>query len=154
MGIEIKLDTAALSSLIDSDPEFKIKVQTAVIANIASKYIRSVEPDVVSAINQVAQDCRKAAVRPFAEYTDKYPYTLKLSDSTREHIKSLVATEVKREYETIVHEMIEAQFANKMKILQTSVDMEVELSMKRYTNEVVGQMIKDRVNKAMEAMKG
>lgn len=50
--------------------------------------------------------------------------------------------------------MIEEQLANKMKIIQTSVDMAVELSMKRYTNDVVAQMIKDRVNKAMEAMKG
>ena len=54
MTIEIKLDTNALASLIESDPEFKTKIQQSVLANIANRYLKTTQTEISAAVEATA----------------------------------------------------------------------------------------------------
>ena len=55
MTIELKLDTNALSSLIEKDPEFQLKLQACVIENIARRHIKGIPETIKSTIEAAAK---------------------------------------------------------------------------------------------------
>ncbi len=67
MSITLKLDSTALSSLIDADPSFKLELQSAVLANIAGRYIKGAGEAIEQTLARSAENAKKEALESFTK---------------------------------------------------------------------------------------
>lgn len=76
MSINIKLDAPALTKLIEGDPDFKLELQRAVIAEITRKLY----------LNDVTGDMQKLIAGAFQGHKDDLVRAVKEDDATRKFI--------------------------------------------------------------------
>jgi hypothetical protein len=70
MAISITLDANALSSLINSDPEFLFKVQQAALSEVSKRYIKGIEEKKIVGILSGIQSSIKGEIEK--ELREKY----------------------------------------------------------------------------------
>jgi len=147
MTIELKLDTNALSSLIEKDESFRLNIQQSVLENIANRYVKGVGTDVRSAVQKAAEE---EFGGQFGSYiTANWTKTFKLKDHLKEDIKSAVRQESRSELDAYIRSVYLEQIERAKKEIETQVRAEVY----RLTREAITKEVKSRVDAAVSQLK-
>lgn len=85
--IELKLDTNALSSLIDKDPQFKLSIQQAVLQNISNRYVKSTCANINGQLLKAAESARKDVQDQYMERESQYTSFYKLKPAAKKQIQ-------------------------------------------------------------------
>ena len=95
MTIELKLDTNALSHLIEQDSEFRLNLQQCVLENIAKRYVKGVSDDIQFAVKKAVEHEQNEVVKLFGTYSGDHWRSFKLDQKMIESISSSINAESK-----------------------------------------------------------
>ena len=100
--MEIKLDSKALAALIEADPEFRLVLQSAVLANVASRYVKGVPEEITKIVRDQADRERKSLMETFGRYesngswTSQFQLGPSLSNDIKKAVRASAASEIKQ----------------------------------------------------------
>ncbi len=148
--MELKLDTNALSSLIDADPSFKLAIQQAVLQNIANRYIKSTD----YTINKLMSDMQSQALDL---YTNKDRYgSRSLLPAQRAEFQKIIDSEIQdliknslRTLEPIVKASIDDAFN---KFDKQYIDKALDRLLDKYTIDYIQTRLNDRWQEAIKSL--
>ena len=149
MTIELKLDTNALSSLIEKDPEFQLKLQNCVIENIARRHIKGVPETIKNTIEAAAKSEKEKVAEMFGNFTSSWSQPFKLKDSVIADIKKAINQSAKDEIASLVREAVKSVEAD----IKTKVETAVSETMIQYKNAIIKQEVQRRINEAIAQIK-
>lgn len=149
--IELKLDTNAVSHLIDSDPTFKLKIQQAVLANIAGRYVKNVSGLVDGSVKNAVEAAQTSLLKDFGswstEFSGKHKFNLKSG------VLDAIKSEIQSKSQVFIREAIRDAIEEQSKEIESRVKAYVDMAMKEYTTKAVSIAIKDRLDAAMTNIK-
>jgi hypothetical protein len=149
MTIELKLDTNALSSLIEKDPEFQLKLQACVIENIARRHIKGVPETIKNTIEAAAKVEKEKVAEMFGNFTSSWSQPFKLKESVIADIKKAINQSAKDEIASLVREAVKSVEAD----IKTKVETAVSETMIQYKNSIIKQEVQRRINEAIAQIK-
>jgi hypothetical protein len=149
MTIELKLDTNALSSLIEKDPEFQLKLQACVIENIARRHIKGVPETIKNTIEAAAKVEKEKVAELFGNFTSSWSQPFKLKESVIADIKKAINQSAKDEIASLVREAVKSVEAD----IKTKVETAVSETMIQYKNSIIKQEVQRRINEAIAQIK-
>ena len=149
MAIELKLDTNALSSLIEKDPEFQLKLQACVIENIARRHIKGVPETIKNTIEAAAKVEKEKVAELFGNFTSSWSQPFKLKESVIADIKKAINQSAKDEIASLVREAVKSVEAD----IKTKVETAVSETMIQYKNSIIKQEVQRRINEAIAQIK-
>ena len=149
MTIQIKLDTNALSSLIEKDPEFQLQIQQAVLENIAHRYIKGVGADLTAAVEAAARLAKNEVAKEFGTYSGQYRSSLTLNSDITADIKNAVQSTTRKELEAHVR----ATLASELEYQKSLIKQVVSHELKTFTNKTIAAEIQAKVAAALSTIK-
>lgn len=147
MSIELKLDTNALSTLIEKDPQFQLNLQQCVLENVAKRYIKGVPETVKNAIETAAKTERDKVASLFGSYPTWGSFKLK------DNVIDMIKTAVDREAKSQIDDLIRSTIAEAERGLKEKIERAVEESMVHYKNAIIKAEVQNRVNAALAQLK-
>ena len=145
MGIEIKLDTNALSSLIDSDPEFRTKIQQSVLTNIANRYLKVANDDINKAIESAAVLAKKEVAKEFGSYTSGYPSSFQLHTGVSDNIKLKVKEAIEKETTSMIATMIDNAVTERLVGIKAKIEAKVAVAMIKLTDQAISTAVSEHL---------
>ena len=152
MSLEIKLDTNALASLIDSDPEFKLKVQQSVLANIANRYLKDSSIDFSEAIKAAANSAKAKVLEEYGSYDRGYPPVFKLNQQTSDHITTKTRALAKATADAEISKIIDDEIATRMKSIEDIITAKIAVGISRQTDQMINAAVKTKIESTVNTM--
>jgi hypothetical protein len=150
MTIKIGLDTDALSSLIKSDPNFQAEIQSAVLTNIAKRYVKGVSIDIQNAVENAAILEKNNVVKEYGKYDgNSWNSKFTLNSSITNQIKRSVGEIVEKELTTLIKQIINETVAHQKAYLSTAINREIQ----SYSNTVIAEEVKTKITEALAKIK-
>ena len=153
MSIEMKLDTNALSSLIEADPTFRANIQQSVLTNIANRYLKVANTDINKAIESAISIAKKEVTKEFGTYTNGYSSSFQLHTAIADDIKRKISERASLEAGSIIQLAIDAAVVERMAGIEAKIEAKVAAAMIRYTDQTVADAVKNKVNAALAQIK-
>jgi len=149
MTVKISLDTNALASIIEKDPEFLIQVQGAVIANIAQRYVKGVDSEIQLAVQTAANAEKLNLAKKYGSHSggwnSKFTLNNAISDEIKQSVKDLIAREFSQLVRKAATEAVELQ----KHYLESSIKREVST----YSNQAISKHVQEKVSSALSQLK-
>ena len=150
MTLEIKLDTNALSSLIDSDPEFKTKIQQGVLANISNRYLKESSTLMGEEIARQAKIARDQVLSEYGSFKSSgYQRVFELNSTLSEQIKTRVTDLVKTTASLEIGKMIDEQILERINELEDRISAKVAVAVSRKVDTEISKAVNDKVQEAI-----
>jgi len=153
MTIELKLDTQALSSLIEQDPTFRASIQQSVLQNIVNRYVKNADSSIDMIMERSINKLRDEVLDRYTFKAPNWEGTRKLKEHVKTDIFGVLDDELKLQVQEltkksrdVIDESIKAAFE---KLDKGHIDRKIESYLNRYTNEYIAAELERRFKAAL-----
>ncbi len=150
MGIQLKLDTNALASLIEADPEFKLQLRQAILQNIADRYIKTTDADIQRELTVAAASTKQQILDMYTVTVqkDRWSSTRTLNEDLKKEIAKVCRTHIESSIGSLIRDEIS-------KWIEASAEdnrRRIHSMMEVFTTSHIKEMLKTRFEKAIKAL--
>ena len=149
MTTKISLDTAALSSLIEKDPEFELELQSAVIANIAKRFVKSVGVNIHNAVQAAVQIEKDNIAKEYGSYSGGWNTKFTLNKTINDEISQAVKDAANKE----IRSLIEKASVDALEYQKNFIAESIKKSLNAYTDKAIAAEVQAKVTAALSQIK-
>lgn len=149
MTVKISLDTNALASIIENDPEFLIQVQGAVIANIAQRYVKGVDTEIQAAVQAAANVEKVNLWKKYGSLSGGWNSKFTLNNAISDEIKREVQDLISREFSQLVRKAA----TEAVELQKQYIEGQIKREVSTYSNQAISKHVQEKVSSALSQIK-
>lgn len=147
MSIQLKLDTNALASLFPEGSDIQLKLQQAIIQNIADRFLKNksidIQKQLLQAGNAVAESC-------MAQFLTGPYHSRSLSPGIQDKIKQAVHSQVQETITSTIKDILSDSYIQAQ--IRTQIQQELKTTIKELSKEFIQSQLKKALADTMSTM--